>query len=482
MALIDCTECGGKISDHAKACPHCGCPVPAATKPAESQATPPPIEPSTQEAAPDQWYYQDGSQIHGPLSSHQLADLATHGALRPDHQVRKGTNGHWHRASEVKGLHFAAAPPGSGVHVARIVSPPLPAHGGPPAQRGPQPATNAQPRTDPAPAVILLDNGPAVTATRASLSGQPSYAPPIASPAPTTATAPRRPWLLYAAICLGCTFVLCVLSRTLCACGLLAALVLGGYGLADKFIISAARPAVSHPKLRWLAIGLFVATPFVWIIVGADPSQGNTEWIEAISRAAKDSVIKLRTDQAEGTGFVVAAHGNRRLILTNRHVLTVEQGFVFKTQTIAPRCHVVLSGGEEVTGSLAGFPSDSDVDLALVVVDCPKLRALKVHRFEDVVVGEPVAAVGHPLDLDYTVTNGIVSQKRDPYVQHNAAINHGNSGGPLYDQHGEVIAVNTLFLGDSQGLFFSIRADLLLHPQLWTIDPAVKELLERVNR
>ena len=216
--------------------------------------------------------------------------------------------------------------------------------------------------------------------------------------------------------------------------------------------------------------------------LGQTPAKGSPDWIQAIGRSEGQSVVKLRTDQMEGTGFVVAAKGNRRLILTNRHVLTIKQGFIFKTETIAPQCRVILSTQEEFTGYQVGVFSDPDIDMALVAVECPKIHPLKVRPFDDVSVGEPVVAVGHPLGLDFTVTNGIVSAKRNPYVQHNAAINHGNSGGPLYDQHAQVIGVNTIGIEDSQGLFFSLRADLILNPRLWTIDPNIKDLMSQVNR
>jgi S1-C subfamily serine protease len=232
---------------------------------------------------------------------------------------------------------------------------------------------------------------------------------------------------------------------------------------------------------RPLIIGAGAALLAAVVIGGLFARRRRPDWIQAISRSAAQSVVKLRTEQAEGTGFVVAGKGNRRLILTNRHVLTVEQGFIFTTKTLAPRCKVILNTQEEFPGDLVGLPSDPNVDLALVAVECPTIHPLKIRRFDDVAVGEPVVAVGNPLAFDLTVTNGIVSAKRDPFLQHNAAINPGNSGGPLYDQQGQIIGVNTLLIRDSQGLFFATRADLVLQPQLWTIDPAIKDLLDRVN-
>lgn len=259
MALIECSECGGKLSNHAKACPHCGCPAPAAVKPAEPQATPPPIEASTPKTVPDQWYYQDGSQIHGPLSSHQLAELAAHGSLRPEHRVRKGTDGHWHMAGEVKGLHFAPAPQAHGIQAVTTAPPPLPAHH--------EPATH--PIESPVSAIILSDGDTAAVEPAPPL---PAHQEPLAQnhdaqslapPAVPTTAAPRRPWFHYAWICLGCTLLLTTANwGTLGNQGLLVSLALCGYGLLDKFVLSRTRPAIEHPMLKWIGVGAFAA----WIL------------------------------------------------------------------------------------------------------------------------------------------------------------------------------------------------------------------------
>jgi S1-C subfamily serine protease len=218
-----------------------------------------------------------------------------------------------------------------------------------------------------------------------------------------------------------------------------------------------------------------------------EPVADQDAWLQEISRAAPQHVVKLITEQSQGgisgTGFVVAQKGNRRLILTNRHVVTN-----MAKNALAPRCHVILASGKDYAGSVVGVPTDVDIDLALVVVECDAIQPLQIRRFEDVAVGQKVAAIGHPglgdgvTTYDYTITNGIVSAKRDPDVQHNAAINPGNSGGPLYNQQGQVIAVNTWSPRGKQGLFFSTRADLVLKPHLWTVDRGIEDLMSQVNR
>ena len=82
-----------------------------------------------------EWYYHDGTNAHGPLSSHQLAELAARGSLRPDYRVRKGSEGKWHLASQVRGLTFASpGQPPPVIEATQASPPPLPAHHEPAAQ------------------------------------------------------------------------------------------------------------------------------------------------------------------------------------------------------------------------------------------------------------------------------------------------------------------------------------------------------------
>jgi serine protease Do len=160
--------------------------------------------------------------------------------------------------------------------------------------------------------------------------------------------------------------------------------------------------------------------------------------------------------QAVGTGFIVDPSG---IIVTNYHVAG-------KADSIT----VTLQDGRKLTAKLLG--GDEKTDLAVLKVKSDK--ALPYVEFEDasrVKVGQPVMAVGNPFGLGGTVTTGIVSARGrdiqsgpfDDYIQTDAAINRGNSGGPLFDMDGKVIGINTAIFsptGGSIGLGFAIPSSI----------------------
>lgn len=176
--------------------------------------------------------------------------------------------------------------------------------------------------------------------------------------------------------------------------------------------------------------------------------------------------------QAVGTGFIIDAKG---VIVTNYHV-------VGKADSIT----ITMADGTKLPAKMMG--GDEKTDLAVLKVESDK--ALPFVSFGDaskVRVGQPVMAVGNPFGLGGTVTTGIVSARGrdihsgpfDDYIQTDAAINRGNSGGPLFDMDGNVIGINTAIYsptGGSIGLGFAIPSSLA--------QPVVAELKDsgRVER
>lgn len=171
--------------------------------------------------------------------------------------------------------------------------------------------------------------------------------------------------------------------------------------------------------------------------------------------------------QAVGTGFIVDASG---IIVTNHHV-------VGKADAIT----VTLADGRKLPAKMLG--GDEKTDLAVLKVESDK--ALPFVTFGDATkirVGQAVMAVGNPFGLGGTVTTGIVSARGrdihsgpfDDYIQTDAAINRGNSGGPLFDMDGKVIGINTAIFsptGGNIGLGFAIPSSLA--------EPVVGELKSR---
>ena len=160
-----------------------------------------------------------------------------------------------------------------------------------------------------------------------------------------------------------------------------------------------------------------------------------------------------------GSGVIVTNEGH---IITNNHVVTDRQG------NPVDQIEVQLSDGRTKKARLIG--ADDQADVAVLKIDEPGVKPLKLADSDTVQPGDFVLAIGNPLGFEETVTDGIISSKGRPnrsdvfadLLQTNAAINPGNSGGPLINLRGEVIGINTVIAsttGGSQGLGFAIPSN-----------------------
>ncbi len=160
---------------------------------------------------------------------------------------------------------------------------------------------------------------------------------------------------------------------------------------------------------------------------------------------------------AYGSAFFISSDG---YLLTNRHVIDG-----------ATNVSITLNDRREYDAKVIG--SDERTDIALLKVQGERFPALKVGNVEQLRVGEPVLAIGSPFGFDYSASAGIVSAKSRtmsnetavPFIQTDVALNPGNSGGPLFNDRGEVVGVNSRIFsgtGGYMGLSFSIPIDVAM--------------------
>ncbi len=162
--------------------------------------------------------------------------------------------------------------------------------------------------------------------------------------------------------------------------------------------------------------------------------------------------------QSLGSGFIIDA--NKGIVVTNNHVIAD-----------ADEIEINFSDGSKLKAELVG--TDTKTDIAVLKTD-PKVKPLTAVKFGDsnkMRIGDWVMAIGNPFGLGGTVTVGIISARNrdinsgpyDDFIQTDAAINRGNSGGPLFNMNGEVIGINTAIIspsGGSIGIGFSIPAEI----------------------
>ena len=160
---------------------------------------------------------------------------------------------------------------------------------------------------------------------------------------------------------------------------------------------------------------------------------------------------------AYGSAFFISKDG---YLVTNHHVIADSS-----------RISIILNDRRELDATVVG--SDERTDIAVLKVNGTNFPELKIGNANQLRVGEPVLAIGSPFGFDYSASAGIVSAKSRnmsgessvPFIQTDAALNPGNSGGPLFNQQGEVIGVNSRIFsgtGGYMGLSFSIPIDVAM--------------------
>jgi putative serine protease PepD len=224
-----------------------------------------------------------------------------------------------------------------------------------------------------------------------------------------------------------------------------------------------------------VAGGLAGAGTAHWVTLDEEPRQTGTQLAQqprsggapagagtaaAAAAGILPSVVSVRAGSSSGSGFVLDDLGH---VMTNHHVVAG-----------ASTVRLELAGGRSVSATVVGSSEEDDIAV-LRVQDPSDLDPALLGSSADLVIGEPVIAVGSPLGLQGTVTGGLVSaldreavlggQSAQRMIQTDAPINPGNSGGPLVDLEGRVVGVNTAIatLGGQEsgsiGIGFAVPID-----------------------
>jgi S1-C subfamily serine protease len=175
------------------------------------------------------------------------------------------------------------------------------------------------------------------------------------------------------------------------------------------------------------------------------------EDFSGIIEDAIKSVVTIRTDISQGTGFIISTEG---YVVTNYHVVEDAQAAT-----------IISSDTQEHAVSLIGY--DDEWDLALLKIE-GDYNKLIFENSDNVNVGEKIIVIGNPLGLQFSVSQGIVSATHreglngfEAYIQIDAALNPGNSGGPLINTEGKVIGINNFKVGDSESLGFALESNFI---------------------
>ena len=222
-----------------------------------------------------------------------------------------------------------------------------------------------------------------------------------------------------------------------------------------------------------LSLGTFPLLPSKNALTARDIARELSPLVVVVHHAESSSFRQVGgTKQTYGAGVIALATHKGCLVLTSRHVIDA----LSRRLSIGILVGVTLQDGQEARATVVGLHRTLDLALLWVLREQSQTEYVQPLRsFKTVEIGEQIFVIGHPEGLQFSISGGLVAQTRGAdLIQMSAPVSPGNSGGPVYDTHGRLIAiVQSVFdkakSPNAENLNFAVRADDLLKVDVWTL-------------
>jgi len=208
--------------------------------------------------------------------------------------------------------------------------------------------------------------------------------------------------------------------------------------------------AETQSKINQLTNSLFDIEDSLEMEISSIKAETSADFSGVIEQTV-DSVVTIQTNAAQGTGFIITSNG---YIVTNAHVLSG-----------ARYGNAITSDRQTIPMELLGYSTNLDVALLKIQGN---YQPLEFETSDKVQIGEKVIAIGNPLGLQFSVSEGIISainregaNGENAYIQTDAALNPGNSGGPLINKQGKVIGINNFKVSGGESLGFALESNYI---------------------